>query len=109
VHPLAAVGGVADQAESVLREALSRARHTDDEEVLTRVQINLAEVLIHNGRLREARDVSAEVVDRRKGKTDPRGGWFNKELTMEAKRLLVKGDRSIYRLSIYVRGRVKRK
>jgi tetratricopeptide (TPR) repeat protein len=80
--------GKADEAESILREGLSLARRTDDEQLLTYVQINLAEALIHNGRYREALDLAAETVDRRKEDRDPQGGYFNKELTMEAKRQL---------------------
>ncbi len=80
--------GKAEEAEPVLREGLSRARQTDDESVLTYVQIHLAEALIHNGGFGDARDLAVEVVDRRNEDKAPRGGFFNREPTMEAMRLL---------------------
>jgi tetratricopeptide (TPR) repeat protein len=77
--------GKSEEAERVLREGLSYARRTDDDWVRARVEINLAEALIHEGRLAEARDLAAGVVDRRR--SDPSVGQAS-EVEMEAERLL---------------------
>ncbi len=82
--------GKAGEAEAVLREGVARARKSDDEEVLTRNQVNLAEALLHQGRYRDARAIAAEMIDRRESPADHISdrGPFHEELTMEARRLL---------------------
>jgi len=82
--------GKAHDAEGVLREGVTRARKTEDDEVLNRNQVNLADVLIYQGKYREARAIAVEMIDRHGRVADQSSGGVveGNLLMMEARRLL---------------------
>jgi len=86
--------GRAREAEDVLREGVSLARQSDDDEVLNLNQINLAEVLAHRRRYSDVRAIATEILGRY-GEDQNRIeslNSINSSLRMDAMRLLGTAD-----------------